>query len=70
MITNVTIASTCPFCGRTSMHVVDAAGFKAWQNGALIQNALPDLDADTREALISGVCASCWDATFPAEDED
>lgn len=39
-------------------------GFKAWNNGTLIQNALPQLNADEREFLISGVTPEEWDEIF------
>ena len=43
-----------------------------WQAGELIQNAMPNLDADSREQLISGTCPKCWDEMFgdPCPDFD
>lgn len=43
------------------------AGIDRWANGELIQNALPDLDIDYREFLMSGMTPEEWDNTF-AED--
>lgn len=40
-------------------------GFYRWVKGnALIQNALPDLTADEREMLMTGITASEWDEMF------
>ena len=39
---------------------------EAWANGALVQNAFPNLDADDREFISSGIIPSEWDATFGA----
>ena len=35
---------------------------KRWQNGELIQNAMPHLSADEREFLVSGMLPEEWDA--------
>ena len=50
------VAITCPFCGEDYAVEVDLAQYEAWQNGKLIQNAMPDLTPTEREQLISGLC--------------
>lgn len=62
----------CPHCGKTSWLVdVDALGFIRWSElGEPIQTALPDLDDDQRELLISGTHAHCWQAMFGGDDDD
>jgi tRNA(Arg) A34 adenosine deaminase TadA len=65
---------TCPPCivCRTSavLDGVDALGFVEWQQlGVPIQNALPDLDADQRELLVTGTHAHCWERLFGGRDE-
>tara|TARA_R110002020_G_scaffold100122_1_gene237058 strand:- start:218 stop:382 length:165 start_codon:yes stop_codon:yes gene_type:complete len=49
---------------------VDSADYKNWQEGTLIQDALPYLTTDQRELLISATCGTCWDDIFWEEDED
>ena len=44
--------------------------FEAWQNGELIQVAMPDLNEDDREMLISKICPKCWDEMFAGFDGD
>lgn len=66
----ITIYTTCPFCGKESCVSVNSEDFEAWQNGALIQNVMPYLSADEREALISGICPNCWDKMFREETEE
>ena len=39
-----------------------------WQNGSLIQDAMPYLSADERELLISGTCGTCFDKMFGSEE--
>ena len=36
----------------------------AWQNGVLIQNAFPNLNADQREFLQTGITAEEWETLF------
>lgn len=38
--------------------------YETYTKGKLIQHAMPDVSADEREMLISGICASCWDKMF------
>lgn len=40
-----------------------------YQEGKLIQECFPDLDASSREFLISGICPECWNIIFPPEQE-
>ena len=40
----------------------------AWQDGALVQDALPYLTADEREFLMTGITAEEWDDAFGTED--
>ena len=47
------------------VHVEDVT---AWENGELIQNAMPYLSADEREVLISGTCGPCFDRMFGGEE--
>lgn len=62
------VERTCPFCGTCSTVAVDTKGFTAWQNGELIQNAMPDLNPTAREFLISGMCRDCQDNIFNDEE--
>lgn len=64
------LETRCPLCGAVSVVVVNAEDFEAWQNGELVQNAFPYLDANEREALVSGICPDCWDRMFPSSDDD
>jgi hypothetical protein len=49
---------------------VDALGFLRWSElGEDILTALPDLDADQRELLISGTHAHCWEVMWQGFDE-
>ena len=62
------VAVPCRSCQQVTDLQVDLEGFVKWQQGELIQNALPELDADQRELLISGTCPTCWDELFPSDE--
>ena len=49
---------------------ITEAQFEAWQNGALIQDAMPQLSVSDREFLINGVTDEEWRQAFGEEDED
>ena len=60
--------ATCNRCkGQVEMQV-QAEDYEAWENGELIQNAMPYLTPDEREVLISGTCGPCFDRMFGGED--
>ena len=50
----------CPFCGKTSTVEVDAEGIDRYRAGALVTDAFPNLTADQRELLITGIDDACW----------
>lgn len=58
------ISATCVDCGKTQQFEVATAHYDAWSNGALIQNALPEVPLEQREILISGMCSVCFDLLF------
>ena len=51
----------CGMCGEEGVVVVPYVGFLEWHFGKLIQDALPELDLETREQMISGLHPKCWD---------
>ena len=69
MDSTISVVVPCPFCGVIAEVVVPVAGFMEWRSGVLVQKAFPDLDVDSREQLISGICPKCWDETFGPSDE-
>lgn len=40
-----------------------------WQRGTLIQNAMPNLTADQREFLMTGITAEEWDEMFERNED-
>ena len=65
------IIAHCINCKNDFLLTVDAGRYTRWVHGeGLIQNMLPELDADERELLMSKVCGKCFDAMFTEEDDD
>ena len=60
----INVPIICPFCGEDHAVEVNLAQYDAWQNGELIQNAMPDLTPTEREQLISGLCPKCQAKMF------
>ena len=50
----------CVNCGKEVAFDVPTEGFLSWRRGELIQKALPNLTADEREMIISGICEVCF----------
>jgi hypothetical protein len=47
---------------------VEQEQLDAWDAGLLIQEAMPQLDADDREFIMTGITPSEWDDTFGSDD--
>ena len=56
--------STCDHCKTRYAIMADPADVVAWQDGKLIQDAMPYLSKEDRELLISGTCGDCFSAMF------
>jgi tRNA(Arg) A34 adenosine deaminase TadA len=56
----------CVVCSNSAiLHDVDALGYIRWTElGENIQDALPELDADQRELLMTGTHAHCWETMW------
>ena len=63
------ILRTSPFTGEVHAREINVTPGQLhdWENGTLIQNAMPDVSAEDREFIMTGITPEEWDATF--EDE-
>lgn len=57
----------CSVCLKEKEITVTQEEFKNWQEGMLIQNAMPKLTPGDRELLLSGTCDDCFDKMFTGE---
>ncbi len=58
----------CHSCLQTQTLTVPAKSYLEWRRGEYIQNAMPMLNNDQREMLISGICPVCWKKMFGETD--
>ena len=66
------ITKTSPFTGLThtrSINVTDDQ-LDRWQQGALIQDVMPNLSPDEREFIMTGITPNEWDEEFGKPPED
>jgi|AntAceMinimDraft_18_1070375.scaffolds.fasta_scaffold12349_11 ribosomal protein S27AE len=54
----------CPECGEAGILQIPADGYDRWAEGALIQEAFPNLSLALREQLKTGYHGACWDTAF------
>lgn len=55
------MTTCCVSCGKFCTVSCTPDEYRAWQNGQLIQNAMPNVPKAERELLISGLCGECFD---------
>lgn len=61
----MTIEKVCPFCGeKTVIEVTEEQAFAYFYTDALVQNIFPEMEASSRETLISGICEKCQENIF------
>ena len=58
----------CPFCRTKTEIKISAKGYEKWLDGDCVQDAFPDMSAEDRELLITGMCYNCQDKTFADDD--
>jgi hypothetical protein len=65
----VTGEVTCCICDRTFTLNIPEKEWLAWQNGELIQRAMPSVSDDDRELLITATCGACFEGMFEDDDQ-
>jgi len=67
---SLTVTKTSRLSGTNNTLVLDMTieQYDDWQNGVLIQNAMPQLSRDEREFLMTGITPEEWHATYGEED--
>ena len=66
----VTKTSSISGTTRTRTFSATSEQWQAYDNGELIQYALPHLSDGDREFLMTGITDEEWDEAFPEDDED
>lgn len=58
------VTRPCRECKKVITVEVSDEEIAMYKAGALIQDAFPELDANSREFLINGICGECFDGMF------
>ena len=63
------IERTSPFTGKTNTMDIDVTWwqYQNWIDGMLIQHAMPNISADEREFIMTGITPEEWDHYIPCE---
>lgn len=64
------ITRKSPFSGKVNEMEIDVTHdqLDAWDKGTCIQNAMPNLSANEREFIMTGITETEWDEAFPEEE--
>ena len=60
----------CVISGKIVTVRIPAAGMYAYRQGALIQRAFPDMPAEDREFLMSGISGAEWNNVWEDDDDN
>jgi len=60
----------CKECGEQHRINVEFKDLLAWQQGQKIQIAMPYLDENQRELIMSQTCSKCWDKMFSPDSDE
>ena len=60
------ITRTSPFSNLTNVMDINVTQeqYLAWLDGTLIQDAMPNISADEREFIMTGITPEEWDSAF------
>lgn len=60
----------CPDCNAVISFEIDGASLYLANQGATIQQVLPDKSNDVRERFLTGYCPECWTKIFGSDDDE
>jgi hypothetical protein len=66
----IQLSRVCYICKEKSFVLLDAALYRLWDSGQLIQNVWPNLTPAQREMIKLGYHAECWEKMFNSPEED
>ncbi len=67
---DVTFSGECLFDNHPFSITTKLSDANRWINGESIQNCFPNLSADDREILLSGISPNHWNEMFGGSDDD
>jgi hypothetical protein len=64
------VSKPCPDCNTVVTLEIDGSSLYRANQGASVQEVLPNQTADVRERFVSGYCSDCWKLIFADDDEE
>lgn len=65
------VGCDCPTCDTRQMVKVHTENYFKWRRGeGHVQDLMPYLSANDREALMTGICPRCWSGMIEEPEED
>lgn len=61
----ILVFTRCPICQQETSVAADEGGYRKFEEGTDIREALPNLSEPQREQLVSGICGMCWSNMLP-----
>jgi hypothetical protein len=58
------VTKECPGCGNQGSLTIWQDDMERYLNGAMVQDAFPDLLPPMREQIVSGIHPKCWNEIF------
>ena len=58
----------CYHCGDSGLIAVTNSDLERYKNGALMQEAFPEMSIENREMLISGTHDKCWNEIYGGDE--
>ena len=70
MVQSEHVCRECLVQHQVEVPTEDGDRYLDWRNGKInyIQDALPNMSADDRDVLLTGLCTKAWDAVFVADE--
>lgn len=68
MLAKQLMIAKCKWCKQDHELQIDPKDLQDVKEGKHIQDAMPYLNADEREILISGTCGKCFDEMFGGDE--
>ena len=68
MDVTILMSKPCFHCGDSGLVVVTNSDLERYKNGALMQEAFPEMSIENREMLISGTHEACWNKIYGGDE--
>ena len=65
---NYMFTGACVYCSQAISVVIAGTELYNYRQGKPIKDAMPSVNSDEREFLMSGICPACWEKMFSTDE--